>query len=238
MSTQDCKSPDSSPSEGKQDATRQDPNPSDIDNDGEDLNEVDDTTSISPCSTPPGLNDALGLDELAIRHKPTQSATPVADINSQLTTTQVFVPSFYPPPMAQSRYREELRQRIGSKPPPDDQLTRILQVARWNVDIAVSIFHLWHHLGPPPKNNPNGAQSNRPQQSRPTSFTEPDIDKIEAADIEVILIKSAAEAAAANSEMRASDESSSPAETDKEESGEGTSLVFAAFWHKLLTDHE
>lgn len=64
------------------------------------------------------------------------------------------------------------------------------------------------------------------------------MDKIEAADIEVILVNSAAEAAAANREMEANDESSSPAETDKEESGEGTSLVFAAFWHKSLTDHE
>jgi len=197
MPTEDPMSSDSSPSEGRQDVTRQDRNPSDIDNDGEDLSEADDTISISGCSTPPGFKDAFGLDDLAVNDKPSQHATP-ADI---------FIPDFEMPPLAQDRHRDELRKLIGSQAPPDPQLTRILQVAGWNADIAVDIFHLWHELGPPPNRSP----------------------KIEAADIEAIVLKSAAEAAAANREMRANDESSSPAKTDREESREGTFLASATF---------
>ncbi|KAK5102126.1 hypothetical protein LTR70_006645 [Exophiala xenobiotica] len=218
MSTEHPESPDSSPNEGRQDITRQDPNQSDIDNDGEDLSEADDTTSISGCPTPPGLKHALSLDDLAINDKPNQHATPVADVNGQLTTTQLFIPGFVPSPMVQERYRDELRQRIDSKAPPDSQLTRILQVARWDADIAVDIFHLWHELGPPPNRSPKRSPSDRPQQLRPTSLTEADIDEIEAADIEEARRKSAAKATAADREMRAIDESSSPLETDKEES--------------------
>lgn len=232
MSTGDPSSSDNSPSESRQDVERQDPNPSDIDNDKEDLSEAADTTSISGCSTPPGFKDAFGLDDLANNDKPNQHATHVADIN------EVFVPDFVPPPMTQDRHREKLRRRIGSEAPPDGQLTRILKVARWKADIAVDIFHLWLELGPPPNCSPKSSPSNRPQQPRPTSLTEADIDEIEAAEIEEARRKSAAEAAAANREMRANDESSSPANTDREKSREGTFLIFAAFLHKFLTNHK
>lgn len=225
MSTQDRTSSDGSPSEGRQDATRQDPDPIDIDNDEEDLSEANDTTSISVCSTPPGLNDALGFDDLAVHDKPSQHATSVAEVNTQLTTRQVFVAGFDPPPSLQSRDQEELRQHIGSGAPPNDQLTSILQTARWKVDIAVNIFNLWHELGPPPNRSPNRAQSNGRQQPKSVSPTPSMINEMEAADIEEAKRKSAAEAAANSCDVRANDESASAIETDKEESRNGTFLV-------------
>lgn len=239
MSTQGPGSPDSSPSEGGQDATRQESISGDFENDVEDFGDVDDTTFISRCSTPQGLRQSLG--EITISDMQSQHAAPLPDIGPPLETTEIFVRGFDPPPTVQDRDREELRGRIGSQPPPDDQLTRMLQVARWNGDIAVDIFHLWCELGPPPNDaedgaenervsfGPNGARSNQLHQSRASSFTESQIEQVETAELAEAIRKSAAEVGVFNGATAGNDESSSSVGSNKEESKECTFLVVYPF---------